>query len=64
MSVVFHNLQNYDSYLIFQEIEKYNSKINVVSKTINKYMSFTIQQPKTKGIKPGLPLIFIDSVHF
>ena len=27
-------------------------------------MIFTIQQPKKKGIKPGLPLVFIDSVHF
>ena len=27
-------------------------------------MIFTIQQPKKKGIKPGLPWVFIDSVHF
>ena len=27
-------------------------------------MSFTIQQPKEKGNKPLLPLVFIDSVHF
>ena len=27
-------------------------------------MSFTIKQPKTKSIKIGLPLIFIDNVHF
>ena len=27
-------------------------------------MSFTIQQPKKKGIKPRLPLVFIDSVYF
>ena len=26
-------------------------------------MSFLIQQPKAKGIKSGLPLVFIDSVH-
>ena len=31
---------------------------------IEKYLSFTIQQPKKKGIKPGLPLVFIDSIHF
>ena len=61
--VVFHNLQNYDSYLTLQEIGKYNFKINVIPKT-EKYMSFTIQQPKEKGNKPGLPLLFIDSVHF
>ena len=27
-------------------------------------MSFTIQQPKKKCIKPRLPLVFIDSIHF
>ena len=27
-------------------------------------MSFTIQQPKEKDDKPGLPLGFINSVHF
>ena len=27
-------------------------------------MNFTIQQPKKKGIKSGLPLVFIDSIHF
>ena len=27
-------------------------------------MSFTIKQPKKKGIKPGLLLVFKDSVHF
>ena len=27
-------------------------------------MSFTIQQPKKKGNKSGLSLIFMDDVHF
>ena len=44
--VVFHNLQNYDSHLVFQEIGKYNFKINVTPKAKEKYMSFTIRQPK------------------
>ena len=26
-------------------------------------MRFTIKEPKKKGIKPGLPLVFIDRVH-
>ena len=34
---VFHILQNYDLDLIFQEIGKYNFKINVIPKTIEKY---------------------------
>ena len=29
-----------------------------------KKLNFTIPQPKEKGNKPGLPLVFIDSVHF
>ena len=61
---MFHNLQNYDSHLIFQEIGKCNFKINVIPKTIKKYMSFTIHEPKEKGMKPGLLLVFIDNVHF
>ena len=32
--VVFHNLQNYDSHLIFQEFGKHNFKINVTPKAI------------------------------
>lgn len=32
--VLFHNLENYDSQLIVQELERYNFKINVTSKTI------------------------------
>ena len=43
---MFHNLQSYDSLLIFQKIGKYNFKILFVTKSIEKYMSLTIQQPK------------------
>ena len=31
---------------------------------IEKYIRFTIKQPKKKSIKPGLPLTIIDSVYF
>ena len=41
--VVFHNFQCYDLYLIFQVTRKYNFKINVLSKTIEKHMTFTIK---------------------
>ena len=57
---MFQNLQNYDSHLIFQEIGKYNSKINVIPKTIEKYTSYTVQQPRNESIKLGLPLSLID----
>ena len=40
---VFHNnLQNYDSHIAFQEIGKYNFKINFIPKTVEKYKSFPI----------------------
>ena len=64
VSVVFYNLQNYDSHLISQEIGRNNFKINVIPKTTEKQMSFTIQQSKEKGNKPGLLLVFIDNIHF
>ena len=48
--VVFHNLQSYDSCLIFQEIGKYNFKINVIPKVIEKYTSFHIQQSRKKAL--------------
>ena len=38
--------------------------MNVIPKTIEKYISFTIQQPKEKGNKPGLLLVCIDSIYF
>ena len=62
--IVFQNLQNYNSHHIFQEIRKKNFKINVIPKAIEKYVNFTIHQPKQKELKPGLPLVFIDSKHF
>ena len=31
LPVVFHNLKNYDSHLIMQELGKFNFKINVIS---------------------------------
>ena len=59
---MFHNLQNYDSHLIFQEVGKYNIKISVIPKTIEKYISFaTKQQPQKNCINLGL---FLDSHHF
>ena len=42
--IVFHSLQNY--YAHREKIEKYKFKINVILKTIDKYMSFTIKYSK------------------
>ena len=52
--IVFHNLKNYDSYLIMQELGKFNLKINVIPNGLEKYMSFTINKR----------LSFIDSFQF
>ena len=51
--VLFHDLRSYDSHLIMQEIDKFNAKINVIPKGLEKYMVFTI-----KNI-----LVFIDSIY-
>ena len=52
--VVFHNLQNYDSNLSFQEFGKCKFKINIIPKTIEKYMAFTIMKPKKKRFNQDL----------
>ena len=40
--VVFHNLKNYDSHLIMQELGKFNLQINVILNELEKNMSVTI----------------------
>ena len=51
---MFHNLKNYDSHLIMQEIGKFIIKINFISNGLEKYMNFsTIKK-----------LSFIDSFQF
>ena len=40
--VAFHNLKNYDSHLIMQELGKFDLKINVIPNGLEKYMSFSI----------------------
>ena len=52
--VVFHNLKDYDSHLIMQELGKFNLKINVTPNGLKKYMSFSINNK----------LSFIDSFQF
>ena len=52
--IVFHNLKNYDSHHIMQELGKFNLKISVIPNGLEKYMSFTISNK----------LRFIDSFQF
>ena len=54
LPVVFHNLKNYDSHLIMQDLSKFNLEINVIPNRLEKYMSFSINNK----------LAFIDSFQF
>ena len=58
-SVAFHNLQNFDLHIIFQDV----FQVNIISKTI-KNMNFNIKQLKKKKINTRIPLSFIGSVDF
>ena len=49
-----HNLRGYDSYLIINEIDKFDVKVNVIPNGLEKYMAFTINKN----------LVFIDSMQF
>ena len=37
---IFHNLKNYDSHLIFNELDKFDVKIKVIPNELEKYMAF------------------------
>ena len=52
--VVFHNLKNYDSHLIMQELAKFNLKIYVIPNGLEKNTSFNLNNK----------LSFIDSFQF
>ena len=38
--VIFHNLRGYDSHLIFNELDKFDVKIDVIPNGLEKYMAF------------------------
>ena len=52
--VIFHNLRDYDSHLIFHELSKFDVKIDVIPNGLEKYMQFFLNKN----------LIFIDSMQF
>ena len=52
--VIFHNLKDYDSHLIFNKLDKFDVKIKVIPNGSEKYMAFFL-------IKN---LVFIDSMQF
>ena len=53
--MIFHNLKEYDSHLIFNELSRFNNlKINVIPNGLEKYMAFAVNKN----------LVFIDSMQF
>ena len=50
-------MENFDPCLIFQEVGRYNFKINVIP-------SFSIELDKIISIDCGNPLVLIDSLRF
>ena len=52
--IIFHNLRGYDSHLIFNELDKFDLKINVIQNGLEKYMAFSLNKN----------LVFIDSIQF
>ena len=54
VSAIFHNLKNYDSHLIMQELGKFNIKINFIPNGLEMHMRFSINSN----------LSFIDSFQF
>ena len=69
--VVFHNLAGYDAYLFIKELAKHTSKIGVIAKNTENYISFSVKVEVDKFIdKAGnekskeIELRFIDSFKF
>ena len=54
ISVIFHNLEGYDSHLIIKELSNFNVKVDVIPNGLEKYMTFMINRN----------LVFIDSMQF
>ena len=52
--MIFQNLKDYDSHLIFSVLHKFNLKINVIPNGLEKYIAFFLNKN----------LVFIDSMQF
>ena len=53
LPIIFHNLQGYNGHLIFKELNNFHVTIDVILKTIEKYMSIIVNRSIT----------FIDSLQ-
>ena len=54
LPIIFHNLQGYDGYIIFKELNNFNVDVAVIPKGIVKYMSIIVNRH----------IAFIDSLQF
>ena len=54
LPIIFHNLEGYDGHIIFKELNNFDVTIDVIPKTIEKYMSIIVNRNIT----------FIDSNEF
>ena len=54
LPIIFHNLEGYDGHIIFKELNNFDVTIDVIPKTIEKYMSIIVNKNIT----------FIDSLQF
>ena len=71
IQVVFHNLAGYDAHLFIKELAKHTTKIGVIAKNTENYISFSVKVEVDKYIdKAGnekskeIELRFIDSFKF
>ena len=69
--MVFHNLAGYDAHLFIRELSKYGSKVGVIAKSMEDYISFSIKVEADNYVdKNGeerpkkIDLRFIDSIKF
>ena len=44
VAVILHNLRSYDSHLVFNELDKFDVKINVIPNGLEKYMGFLLNK--------------------
>ena len=54
LPIIFHNLEVYDAHIIFKELNNFNVDIEVIPKTVDKYMSIIVNRN----------IAFIDSLQF
>ena len=60
LPVVFHNLRGYDSYMIFQEVQRKHGKIDVIPNNSEHYISFTIGCLKLKTLCSSYQQVWIN----